>query len=423
MLFDPTEEALGVHYVGTGDYLFSFDSSTGYYTFDSSQDTAVYNQSEQRFYVYDAVQSLAYFLPYNGYNSATDTKFGAINYWFGMDMQVDFYLPNDTGMKGNQIYNETTEIYSDMIFNFSGDDDIWIFVDGKLVLDMGGDHSAVQGNINFSTGEYNIKNAEDAAYKSGTIDKITAGTHTLKVYYIERGGGASNLAITCNIIPNWNYEKTDVNTVQVTKQWVDESGEPVADAGTASYNSVTMGLFKAYAVSDLNVDTNTNTYIMPMTSGTVTGGVGTSVTIAGSYTLDENGTCYDSTTGYLTAYLDGDTLYVLVDTEELSYSKNNWTYTWEMLDESSEYVVQELTVPEGYRVKSVVDDLGNYTYWGVVGEDVLSGLVNDAYSNTNSFQILLTDGAQNSEHEDTNDYPTKYDGYVIYSTDDGTVAT
>ena len=57
-------------------------------------------------------------------------------------METEFYLPKDLRISGE-----------DIIFTFNGDDDLWIFVDGKLVLDVGGIHGQVKGVINFTTGE------------------------------------------------------------------------------------------------------------------------------------------------------------------------------------------------------------------------------------------------------------------------------
>ena len=101
-------------------------------------------------------------------------------------------------------------IVEDTVFRFSGDDDLWIYVDGKLALDVGGAHGRATGSINFTTGEVNVDNR----YKviDTGIEKVTASpvqdwiknldrskTHTLSVFYMERGLYDSNLMIDFNL--------------------------------------------------------------------------------------------------------------------------------------------------------------------------------------------------------------------------------
>ncbi len=116
----------------------------------------------------------------------------------------------------------------DVIFEFTGDDDFWLFVDNELVLDLGGIHSAVAGKVNFRTGEvitkgvsntlYNIfkKNMQDRggltqAEIDAKLDEIfdlneegnyvfqDYSDHTMNIYYMERGAGASNLHMRFNL--------------------------------------------------------------------------------------------------------------------------------------------------------------------------------------------------------------------------------
>lgn len=174
--------------------------------------------------------------PYN-----KDTSKGG-NQNFGMKFSTDFYLPESGTWDGK-----------DLMFEFRGDDDVWVFIDGKLVLDMGGLHSAIEGKINFKTGyteiggmgdknkikEYPIldggnsalkafdistgyvagyiygdinkaeANAEAAGVKKGNIEserclELTRGeTHTLDFYLVERAPYGSNCTIdfTLPIVP------------------------------------------------------------------------------------------------------------------------------------------------------------------------------------------------------------------------------
>jgi len=317
-LFDTTGSTLGVTYVGEANYLFSYDDTTGYYSYDSDSNAAVYNQSQKRFYVYTDKMHLGAtanggFLPYNDYTGSTYSKSdGSVNYWFGMNVELDFYLPNDAGStNANKINGE------DMVFEFSGDDDIWIFIDGELVLDMGGIHSQTEGKINFSTGEVTI--ADGTTYEISKTFTCTAGAHTMTIYYMERGASDSNMKITFNIFPSWQYASADAGTMKVTKVWEDSE---------ATHQTITVGLFEQIASSSYIVSGSTYTY--------------NSV----DYKVDSDGYSYDNSTGMVNAYYKEGYLYVLVDTQTLD--DNNLTYTWELLDESKTYEILELTTLTNY---------------------------------------------------------------------------
>jgi len=142
---------------------------------------------------------------------------GHYNHHFGMKVEGTFYMTDDKKTpKGNQ----------DMIFEFSGDDDMWVFIDGVLVLDIGGIHNPVDGKINFTTGEVTVSAAKTASggssYALGTNTTIAdafakynankAATdpvktwddsplsqHDIKIFYMERGGMYSNLEISMNL--------------------------------------------------------------------------------------------------------------------------------------------------------------------------------------------------------------------------------
>ncbi|MBR4072267.1 MAG: hypothetical protein IKK26_06915, partial [Clostridia bacterium] len=245
------EGVLGKTYLGTGDYLFRFDDDPdsphyGYYFYDSKMNAASYNQSEQRFYVYDylscTVDSLrdgglggySDFLPfnspyantngqtisrynYNGDNNefagkniqhyAYDSSYSdnnnspsrvVSNYWYGMDIDIDFFLPDNPGDNGNH------DIYgNEMHFHFSGDDDVWILIDGQLVLDIGGIHDIMVGDINFSTGDI----TQGGNITGNLADYgIESGEHTLTVYYLERGSSKSNCELYFNLAPRFDFE-------------------------------------------------------------------------------------------------------------------------------------------------------------------------------------------------------------------------
>lgn len=230
------EPILGRVSVGEGDWLYSYDDTTGYYYYNSAKNAASYNQSEERFYVYenhvkiDNANSLHDFLPFNyaeytGEEIKFAEKDNGANYWFGMKSEITFYLPDETGIGGNK-----TSYGDDMQFRFSGDDDVWIFIDGELVLDLGGVHDVVYGEINFSTGVVRTgqaKASDDIAANSAATREempgltgttgITSSTmatleggreHTLTVYYLERGSSLSNCAVYFNLSPLYQLALT-----------------------------------------------------------------------------------------------------------------------------------------------------------------------------------------------------------------------
>ena len=146
---------------------------------------------------------MAGFFPFNQYDpTKTDVSFqsGATpnyyNHHFGMTMEANLYFPESKKINGK-----------DIVFNFSGDDDIWVFLDGKLVLDMGGFHQPSRGRINFTTGviEYNPDTSYERQVSLDTIANLNElfgnqkDAHNFKVFYLERGGVYSNLTIDTNL--------------------------------------------------------------------------------------------------------------------------------------------------------------------------------------------------------------------------------
>ena len=149
---------------------------------------------------------------------------GTPNFFTGMKMEADF-----TQLKDGRLDNGDP-----MVFKFTGDDDMWVYIDGVLVLDIGGIHEPLSGTIDFATGEVNNPTGSSLAGKktlydifmqvkdaSGTPqpvkDKIESITwkdvnndgrpdtfadytnHEFKAFYMERGAGASNLDIQFNL--------------------------------------------------------------------------------------------------------------------------------------------------------------------------------------------------------------------------------
>ena len=154
----------------------------------------------------------------------TQDPSGKANYYFGMEMEASFVqTPSGLDAWGH-----------DIIFEFTGDDDFWLYVDGQLVLDLGGVHSAQMGTINFRTGDvYFDKNGTSvhsenmvhttlrqifydnykSKYPTATDEEVNEylseyfdgnifkdySTHKMKMFYMERGANASNLHMRFNI--------------------------------------------------------------------------------------------------------------------------------------------------------------------------------------------------------------------------------
>ena len=265
-LFDPTtgEGVIGKHYLGQGDHLFQIDTDPtsefyGYYYYDAKLNAASYNQTDQRFYVYDYLArtsdsannndegKYSDFLPLNSpyantngqtiktYNYAGengeysgvshyvyDARYDSdgssasqvhCNLWFGLRVDVQFGLPDTPGEKLADGQYGNRDIYgNEMHFKFTGDDDVWILIDGKVALDLGGIHQAAEGDINFSTGEVRV-NGQSAGKLSG----VEPGEHTLSILYLERGSSMSNCAIYFNLAPRFSLtlEKEDVLTQEI----------------------------------------------------------------------------------------------------------------------------------------------------------------------------------------------------------------
>lgn len=230
-----------------------FQLEDGYYVYDSygsdSSDGnyAVYNQTTNSFNVYDSAgvykesvssENLGQFFPFDSADKVftesgknlspigiKDGENDKLNHHFGMSMTTEFVQPNG---------GKTTK-GEDMIFKFSGDDDVWVYIDGVLVGDLGGIHEKATLDINFATGEVKVGHVDGANGTKKEIEKTTikakfdaAGAdttnfsgstfrdstkHTLSFFYLERGAGASNMSLKFNLttLPSSEVEKVNQN--------------------------------------------------------------------------------------------------------------------------------------------------------------------------------------------------------------------
>ena len=171
------------------------------------------------------------FFPFN--SGASENQASTYNYGFGAKLQFQFTLTSDGTVKDDNNKNIPIKFF------FSGDDDVWVYIDGKLALDVGGDHGKASGLLEFGADEngnnnytsyvsdikesnntvYNpdanktvtyLGNKITFKYKSKQTTTLKPGTHTLTMYYMERGMWESNMAVAFNFPDN--------NELQVQKE-------------------------------------------------------------------------------------------------------------------------------------------------------------------------------------------------------------
>ncbi len=291
-LFDPDAASAGKVATHTDvKGLFQLDEE-GYYYYNMRDNYAYYDSATNRFVLYDEPAGLrtdapagasdrakvGNFFPFNSPADAFSIKDGQlvnamsadndtsknsapVNHHLGLTMETDFRQP-----VGGRVGSDP------MTFEFIGDDDLWVFIDDVLVLDLGGIHSELFGTIDFSTGEVRLGTAfgnggqvEDANTRIRTtikdmfevagVDTSTGFTgstfasntsHTLKMYYLERGNYDSSLAMRFNLQPEL-YQ-------QVKK--VDQDGAPVKGATFDLYgvSATTAAGAEAATLDDVTYD-------------------------------------------------------------------------------------------------------------------------------------------------------------------------
>lgn len=190
-------------------------NGNGYVVFDSDEEYARLNGKEFTFYeTYGITQPEANpvgFFPFTNPDNArrgVQPGNGYYNHHFGLTMDADFIMP-----PGGKLTNG-----EDMIFEFSGDDDMWVFIDGRLVLDIGGIHQRVAGSINFATGRVEVNEVTQKSLEEIFGSAFTPGSnHNIKVFYLERGGIYSNLMIRMNL----QFKKLPID-IPVEKLWEDK---------------------------------------------------------------------------------------------------------------------------------------------------------------------------------------------------------
>lgn len=199
------------------------DASTGKYFLQSTEE-GVHGQTAEN---NNNVTHDANYFPLN--TSAQSGNACKLNYGFGQKFDLKFKLTDDGTVVGKNPKNQADTTNIPIEFNFSGDDDVWVFIDGQLVLDVGGDHGVVSGTIDFKDKKatvYGVKNstgsgrADSNVYNFSEILPNADNTkeHTLTMFYMERGLWEANMSISFNF-PDENQFQVEksVDTTDVNK--------------------------------------------------------------------------------------------------------------------------------------------------------------------------------------------------------------
>ena len=187
---------VGIPFNTYGNGKYEFSSSTMEVSFPNGVPQSDVNLIDQG--VKHTYSGFSGFFPFN-YTSGEDAV-----YHFGMHINIPFYMTEDG--RTNIGKDE------DILFEFSGDDDVWIFIDGKLMIDLGGIHDELSADINFANEEVKIykgKKGESGVTVISTeylSDKLGTNwnndiekQHKLDIFYLERGTGGSNYTMSFNL--------------------------------------------------------------------------------------------------------------------------------------------------------------------------------------------------------------------------------
>ena len=233
---------------------FPFVKDGMYWSFDSANDTAgnrnlqlKYDATDEYFlqsnttavkgHTTDVETAQGNYFPLNSSDQSGDAS--RLNYGFGQKFDLKFRLTSN-----GKVIDPTDGQEKNIEFNFSGDDDVWVFIDGQLVLDIGGDHGVVTGKIDFADKKATVSSVKNDSTNGarGNVETSFPAAfeakdyftkeHTLTMFYMERGLWESNMKITFNF--------PQENKLTVEKE-VDTTGaneifkNALADVGTFDF--------------------------------------------------------------------------------------------------------------------------------------------------------------------------------------------
>ena len=231
-LFDSSAAAAGggTKSVQPAQFQFVYNEATQTYSYNSHLHHAqlgndgVIRQYTQGLGLTGWGSKAAGFFPFNNWEDAVENDLGSwgtvandnyntyllpeteLNYHFGMSMSQNFNVPE------NGYITLADQSKEDMVFKISGDDDIWMFIDGHLVLDIGGIHESITGEVNLTAGTYTVNGVTNSLssilpnfenFGGDTGDWAWGTMHQFQLFYLERGGTLSNMDISFNL-PTYN---------------------------------------------------------------------------------------------------------------------------------------------------------------------------------------------------------------------------
>ena len=308
-LFDPNQPSTGkASYPGVRDLLQIDDQ--GYYYYNSAQNFAQYDQATNSFILYNAPgvnpggqSPRGQFFPFNQFSQVKDltSTNPAINHYFGVTMTTRFVQQPYGTVDGTPGSTPVT-------YEFTGDDDVWVFIDNVLVGDLGGIHDAASLSINFQTGQIQINGspagtirqkfeAAGQTWTNPSSDTFADNTyHTLKFFYLERGNVDSNMKLKFNLV---SIPQSDLIKI-------DQIGDPVPGAE-----------FRLYYAND-------------------------------DYTYDPQNLIATGTTG-------PNGYFVFQNPDGTLLSLNNLKNEYGGTGQTGKFVLVESQIPEGYRAPGPID--------------------------------------------------------------------